>query len=659
MGMRRIKPNAACEVPARVMVAYGEWTTERGKNDPSVRIDTLSKWTAFSFERREGGYGAPARHEGDTVGDLWLTVDKFCRPKQRTWLFGHGLSQQASILGVYSEIESSRLRWQPDLDADGQVVKGGRPGALVCDGIPWLLSGRYKGRSIRIVDVLNYSQSTLDELNASLGPDSPIAGPIAGDSDKRRWGSYGAALVLATFVRRFLDNWAQRNLGNFQATAGKLAMNAFRHFWHRPPAECQHRRNGKRHVDGHAVGKVPIMTHDMADVKSDERAAFFGGRVEAYRIGELPGTWHYLDVRAMYPYVASKSPMPVSHVSTLHNVSIGQAAACMSLYVAIADCTVSATNYRYPYRMEHGQRVRIIRRSEQGEMGQWHGDRMTVYPEGRYRTWLAGEELCMALRAGDVQHVHKIHLYERGNPFRSFFDYWWKMRCGAEDSGDKISAGIAKLVMNSLIGKFAQRSARWIDRPDLSAPVPWGQFYYASGSAEQAKKFRSIGHNVQEKGADQEVEWSAVAVASCVTAAARVHLYELEKSLPASAIALIDTDGMIVSDPGYEVAQSLDAWSERRPGGLRLKSTVDSLAIAGPRHYRWGDRWTLAGVTRGWEWTDASRAIHWIGEPWTALQLRAGTGKFVARLREWSLPGWSLGREILPDGSTHPLILGF
>jgi len=186
---------------------------------------------------------------------------------------------------------------------------------------------------------------------------------------------------------------------------------------------------------------MPAKIYVHADQKALEleRTAYYGGRNECYRLGPQPdGLYYRLDVNSMYGSVMSTHRWPTRLRKLVNLPSIPELAALSDRYLCIASVTIETDIPLYPARLAGG----------------------TYYPTGRFSAVLPDAELLQALDRGHIVSVERVATYDSEILFQSFVDYFYGLRLSARAAGDQQTERFAKLLINSLYGKWGQRGAR-------------------------------------------------------------------------------------------------------------------------------------------------------------------------------------------------------
>ncbi len=221
---------------------------------------------------------------------------------------------------------------------------------------------------------------------------------------------------------------------------------------------------------------------------------------------------------------------------------------------------------------------------------------MTRWVTGRFVTALAGDELRYALEAELVEHVEAL-CYYAGHPlFRTYQCEWWDRRQAAYEAGNVAMAGYYKLLMNGLYGKFGQLTGRWLDRPNMAAPVPWGPFFVTDPTDGRLREYRAIGGNVQEAMELEDHSESQPVIAACITAALRQRMVELRRIAGSRSVLYSDTDSIHVTAAGYHRLADAGQIGGAAMGTLRCVEVIDTAEYRGPRNYTANGRNVVAGL---------------------------------------------------------------
>lgn len=318
-----------------------------------------------------------------------------------------------------------------------------------------------------------------------------------------------------------------------------------------------------------------IAVHAEKDILDVERKAYFGGRCECFYIGKKSGEPYYkLDVNSMYPYVMRSCDYPVKLHKTGKNIPICDLAKIIDCYCYIAEVIVKTDKPVYAVR-QNGK---------------------VIFPIGEFKTYLTTPSLLYALSQDHLKVIPFIIAYQKANLFKDYVDYFYTKRLAFMKEDNKAFSYICKILLNSLYGKFGQKSSTML----------WEK------KNEQENDFRQIIWQVQEQryyvhqsffGLEQmiiqkECEGlnSMPAIAAHVTDYARLYLWQLIEKAGIRNCFYVDTDSIIVNSEGYKRLKRFCCGKEL--GKLKVEATAKSFNIRGAKHYIFGSKRKIKGVPK-------------------------------------------------------------
>lgn len=237
-------------------------------------------------------------------------------------------------------------------------------------------------------------------------------------------------------------------------------------------------------------------------------------------------------------------------------------------------------------------RVRI--RTTRAEYPKRQGDEV-VYPIGEFVTTLCSPDLLALRKDGEVTRVYQCATYYLGTPFRDAMLALLKARAEADPKTSPDAHALSKLVANSLAGKLAQRVGGWERHSADDCPGLWGEYYKLSGATGRAERFRHLAGAAWRWQEDKLAQGPHTSAFAFLTAYGRQMMRRIRDALPPYTVLQQDTDGLFVLP---DAARQLRAGGMRTvaaPGMLREVATEDTAEFFGPKHYRFGRKWTVAG----------------------------------------------------------------
>lgn len=532
-----IRPNKRSETVHYIISVDTE--TEPVPQPDGSTENRLVLGVALLYHRQKSGKWGTARElVFRTPDELWEWFDVVLRPKRRYVLLAHYWPFDAQVLGAFRQFPS----------------RGWEMGLAVIDGPPWLVTWRRNGCRIDMLDTMNWLPGSVRAIGEGIAlPKLEVEFGACSDGELVTYCRRDAE-IPAIWLQRWCDWLRDNDLGGFAMTA---AGQAFRTWRHRFMAH-------------------QVLIDDDSRALALSREAYSGGRCECFRIGEIAGPLTLLDVSSMYPYVMRGREFPTKLINHVDSPTQAELAEWLPDYCVTAAVEIETESPAY-----------AVRRN--GRL---------IFPVGTFRAVLTSPELKRALERGEIRRIEHAAIYERGAIFEEFVTYFWQLRNEYQAEDNDMYDKLAKLVMNSLYGKFGQRGMVWetiADAPDLEV----GVMEVVNPDTEERQRFRQLGGKIQEFVREGESRESHPAVAAHVTAHARLYLYELMETAGRSNVYYVDTDSLLVNAEGLaRLEESI------RPGVLgllKVEGEFRSVTLHGPKDYVMGSRTKIKGVRKSAE----------------------------------------------------------
>lgn len=281
------------------------------------------------------------------------------------------------------------------------------------------------------------------------------------------------------------------------------------------------------------------------------RNAYYGGRVEPYKIG-LWKDINVYDINSLYPFVMHHFPYP--NPNTLHG-------------------PLDIVNESYIYDKEGISEVTIdVPETYIPTLPYRHNDKL-YFPVGTLRGYWTHIELRHAIKNGaKIKEVHSmLYADETCNPFISWVDTLYHERLRLKAAGDPREL-VIKIMLNALYGKFGQRQEAGLQE------IRSMEWWFANGQPDGVD-FREIDDVVSvlvSKPSFGQPSYINTLWASYITSYARLTLlkYMLECDLN---LYYCDTDSIFTTT-------KLDTSKEL--GAMKLEYENIELEIYGPKAYR-------------------------------------------------------------------------
>lgn len=558
MVWRNLKPNHSGAIPRRIVFLDTETIKEPKHDSPNFYNHYLRCGVAISV-RLEGGKVTRrnvCKFSSNYV--FWQWFRECLAPRETTWLVAHRAAFDWQIIGGWEEFGKGKIvldaprSKRPVMDGNADNIKLQR-GICVLDDPPFIVGLRTANdERFVVVDTLNYFRQPLKKIGHDIGleklqmPDSNA--PYA---DWLEYCQRDCEIVERAFVS--LANFTkENNHGMFRYTAPAQAMACYRH----------------KHMNH------KVVLHDELDVKRVERSAYYGGALRVFYRGKAMNRVWQVDVNSLYPYVMQQGKFP----SKLRQSDLSGQDSVLppshDLSEHIAEVTIDTKSGEYPLRGKHG----------------------TMYCNGRFRTTLCGPELVRAYRSNDIICFHKWASYRCEPLFVDYVNDLYSLRQRYKAAGNETYAGLCKLMLNSLYGKFGQRSFKWVHRPDLIAPKEWFRWLEKNTVTGNVELFRSIGEQVFHSPEPAESPESFPAIPAFVCAMGREYMRSLIGIAGKEFVYYQATDSLVVSEQGYWNLLQSGLMNNDELGKLRLIRTGDEAEFRGANNYTIGSEDVRAGI---------------------------------------------------------------
>lgn len=228
--------------------------------------------------------------------------------------------------------------------------------------------------------------------------------------------------------------------------------------------------------------------------------AYYGGRCEVFRVGEIHDYIFAVDVNSMYPFVMQNFTYPTGKGFITQKPVSDFFIAHVKIKIK-TDCYIPII----PYRTDK-----------------------LLFPVGKFETWVTSVELKKAYSEGQVEAIEFIQTYNFLRPrkvFTEFVDFFYRMRFAAKEDGKKFESNFYKRLLNSVYGRFALKS-------EISFIGP----YKKSSNWEELQNDLILSHKEFVK---RNVNY---AIPLFITAYSRVILYELFKKITSIGGKILYTD---------------------------------------------------------------------------------------------------------------------
>lgn len=525
--LNRIK---GCETPKHVICVDTETTAGKENEDGEKQLTLKLGYACHIRTRTEG-----SEHwcKFTTIDEFWKWLDEeACEQDGHYFLFAHNWHFDFNILDGFRSL----------------VKHGYRVGRFVIESHPFIVDAYHDEKQVHLtfIDTTNYVLKPLKSIGADLG--LPKLSIDFGRADDEALAVYCRrdVEILVLFIRRLLDFIVGNDLGNFQPTIAGLSFSAFRH----------------------RFMKHDIVIHDADEVLDLEGDSYRGGRNEARFIGRLKGTVCQLDINSQYPFMMSTQKYPIKLVRRwLWGVTAQQLHDLMQKYLVIARCLIN------------------ISQPAIGVKRKINGQPKLVFPVGTFEAVLTTPELEWVLEHGKVLEVSDLALYDGANIFEDYVKFFYEKRQEYRKAGNDTYQLMAKIYLNSLYGKFGQKHSLMVPLGASTSQLPAVEDVY-DANAGTWTHYVELGGTRWEQSPDKYYSFDSFpAIASFVTAYARMYLWKLIETAGEGEVFYMDTDSLFTNELGYKRLEKAGFIDDKALGKLKLERTIGVLDIRGCKDY--------------------------------------------------------------------------
>jgi hypothetical protein len=474
----------------------------------------------------------------DPIGELALESWRLWRSRYQLCRYIDGLAPAEGTLYVYG------VNVFVDLQLIGffyYLSRWGWGEPFIFDrGLSYILSIRRGKQRIRVLSVTNFWQASARALGAMLGlPKYDIDFERCSDEELAIY-CFRDTEIAVEAVARWYATVARLDLGLAASSLAGQAYNCYRHRYMRRK----------------------ILAHQDAEVRALEASGYYGGRCECWRLGaQREGPYVALDINSLYPYVMSSHPMPAVCTDYLEPCSLVDLADVLREHGAIAEVELDTPLPIYPLRLE-------------GKL---------LFPTGRFVTVLCTGSLQEALRRGHLLAVRRAACYRMEDLFSEYVRDFYLLRLEAQAEGRGVEAKAAKLLLNSLYGKFACREQVIEDLGDAPPGEYTRETYYDMPTRTWSTEYSLFGARFAVRGY-RYLRQAVVAIPAHVTDWGRMELWRIIEEVGLDRMIYCDTDSVIIRSS--DLPRLEGRIEDRRLGALKVEGEYKQLTIYGPKDYR-------------------------------------------------------------------------
>jgi hypothetical protein len=518
--------------PSEVVVFDTE-TTEKLRPD-GLKEHVLEFGWAVSTRWREGsGWQENKWFRFDNALAFLTYLEDLARPKQRLYVYCHNANFDWQVVRLTTLLPS--LGWKCT--------------QALFEDPPNQFKFTKDRKTLVFSDTTNYWKQSVKKIGERIGiaklslPES-WSNTAIGDAYCRR----DCEIVLSA-LQTWIAWLRSNDLGGLALSLAGQAWSAYKH----------------RFMDH------PIYIDDNVAALELARDSYVGGRVEARVVGRELSDITVLDINSMYPHVMRRESYPTRLHGIYKRVSLSELERWSQKYAVVCHVRLGTEIPAYPVRQPHG----------------------LTFPVGNFDAYLTTAELRYALSHEHVTHCYAAAIYDKAPIFSRFIDEMYAIRLGYRQIGDETGSHNTKILMNSLYGKFGQRSGH----EEIIGEDPLHQLKVITElDLVTGKRYRVryIAGLILSRSLDSESRESHPAIASHVAGYARALLWRYVEQAGPSNVFYMDTDSLHVNATGLSaLAGAIDA---SQLGALKKEKHISRATYFGPKDYVLDGVRTLKGV---------------------------------------------------------------
>ena len=531
---QKLRKNHSTNYPTRILILDTETAaaTDNGYQKHRFHLG----WTLFVRFRSDRNSKTLEWRYWTSRSDLLDYIESLLEPKKTLWLIGHNIYFDIQALAFYDRIGYSGYEEEFYYDT----------------GLVFLHFLRKETAGLKIVSSTNYFDCSLKKLGDAVGLKKLEIDFKGATDDQLCIYCFRDVEILYEALLQYIAFNKLHDTGKFGYTKASQAFNCYRH----------------------RFMSVPIFIHQEQKVVDLERSAYFGGRVECNRIGEIGGGEKtFLDVNSMYPYVMKENRYPTKLSYYFEGSECSKGISYLSSSSAIAEVTLSTSDPVYALRRN-------------GKL---------IFPVGTFRTFLCTGGLRRALSRNEIVKIHRLAVYENAYIFNSYVDYWYPLKAKYKREGNEIYTEITKKFLNCLYGKFGQKKPVIETYLDPEAGPPKTEVCISAETGERWVERSAFGHVHRQTG-EENGEKSFVAIAAHVTEYSRIALWDLCARAGRERVYYMDTDSICVHTDDLDFYR--DSIHPERLGALAVDKVCQELVLYGAKHYRCDQNRICKGVPK-------------------------------------------------------------
>lgn len=519
----------------RHIIFFDTETDQEVLEDGSIRQSLRMGWACY-YRKAYGRHLEKLEwFEFHDCLSFWSFVFKHTERKRKIWVISLNIDFDFTIVNGWKYLRQVgfKLKFFHDSGTTAIISVKGRYGSIV------------------FIDFMNWFSESVESLGKRIGLHKyKVDFEDVTDSELSIYCKRDVEILLAAY-RDFVRFLEGNKISRLCMTIGSTAMAAY--------------------LFGSYDHKIYI--HNNSEAIDLERDSYRGGRCECFYLGELNnGNYHVLDVNSLYATVMHSGSYPVKYVQIINKPEPSKITALLHDHSVIAKVLIDTDEPVYAVRRDR-----------------------TIFPVGRFWVTLTSPELRYAFNHNHIVKIHKAVVYEQQPIFRKYVDKFYSLRMDFKSAGVDTYVEICKLMLNSLYGKFGQKAEVWNKVGECPNEPDRVEICFHPGPGG-VRQIRYLLGEIWEMTGYDECFNSFPAIASQVTAYARMYMYLLMGVAGPGNYFYMDTDSLIVNEVGL---CNLEKYlNPVNLGTLKTVEITPSIIIRGLKDYSTASKRVVKGIRK-------------------------------------------------------------
>ncbi len=529
-----LKKETTLTIP-RHFIFFDTETTQHVQEDGSIEQRFKLGWACYYRRAYKGHKERVEWLYINRIVAFWDFVVSKTRPKERLWIIARNVVFDFTICKGWENLRREKYKLN----------------FFHNNGCSVIVTVKKKSSTIVFLDSMNWFTESLAKTGERIGiPKMQIDFNTCTDEELSVYCRNDVLIEFENF-KIFIAFLEDNMIGRLCYTKASTAMAAylFRHY------------------------HTPIYIHNNAEAINLERESYKGGRCECFAIGDMSDqTFYVVDVNSLYPYIMSRYSFPTKYIKLHHRLTPKTLGVELKEYAVVAKVVIETTEPIY-----------AIKRGR------------TIFPVGNFEATLCTPELLYALDHGHIVKVLDAVTYEQAPIFHSYVSTLYDLRLRYKAENNSEYEQLCKYLLNSLYGKFGQKAEDWVKIGNVPGEPDREEILF-TGKGKRISRLRYLLGELWQLKSWGEAYNSFPAIASHVTAYARLYLWELMQACGRGNYVYCDTDSLMVTDVGRD---NLTPYlSPTELGKLKLERTVHKLIIRGLKDYTADEKVVIKGVRK-------------------------------------------------------------